>query len=594
MNVPPDPHPVTTQGNPHTHELDITRLRREFPLLSSRVHGKPLVYLDNGATSQKPRAVIEAVRRFYESENANIHRGVYALSQRATDAFEQARRTVQGFLNAASAREIIFTRGATESINLVATAYGGSQLGPGDEIVISAMEHHANIVPWQMLCGATGAVLKVIPVDEAGELRLDEYARLLGPRTRIVAVTQLSNALGTINDVVRITRMAKAVGAVVLIDGAQWVAHGPTDVRAIDCDFYVFSGHKVFAPTGIGVLYGRASLLEAMPPYQGGGDMIESVTFEKTTYADLPNKFEAGTPHIAGAIGLGVALEYLAGIGFERTMPHEHQLLQYAHQRLREVPGLRVIGNAANKGAVVSFVLEDPPISTYEAGVVLDGEGIAIRTGHHCCMPLMDRFRIAGTARASFAFYNTREDVDALADALLKLVANAQRDGRGQRDQRAPDDRARVDYPQPGGATVREAAAALVEDFALLDEREARDQYLLELGASLPSMPDALRTDTNRVRGCMSTVHLHARARPATADAIDFIADSDAPLVRGIIALLQRVFSGQSAREILEFDTAALLLDLGLDRHLTMSRRNGLEGMLKRIRAEAARRVAGS
>ncbi|MGF1545951.1 MAG: SufS family cysteine desulfurase [Thiotrichales bacterium] len=588
MNVPPHSGQAAVFSALRADAFDPAAVRRDFPLLRSRVHGKPLVYLDNGATSQKPKSVIESVRHFYSAENANIHRGVYALSQRATDAFEHARRTVQRFVNAASPREIVFTRGATESINLVASTFGRARLAAGDEIIVSELEHHANIVPWQMLCEATGAVLKVIPINDAGELRLDAYAGLLGPRTRLVAVTHLSNALGTINDVHTITRMAKAVGAAVLIDGAQWVAHGPTDVQAIGCDFYVFSGHKVFGPTGIGVLYGREALLEAMPPYQGGGDMIESVSFAKTTYAGLPNKFEAGTPHIAGAIGLGAAIDYLTGIGFAHTMPHEHQLLAYAQQRLREIPGLRIVGTAANKGAVISFVLEDPPISTYEAGVVLDNEGIAIRTGHHCCMPLMDRLGIAGTARASLAFYNTRDDVDALADALTRLVGAVRREARGG------ESGARAEtcvYPAPSAASVAAAAAGLIEDFELLDDREARDQYLLELGARLPPMPEAFKTDASRVRGCMSTVHLHARTCPERADAIDFVADSDAPLVRGIVALLQRVFSGQRAREILAFDTEALLRDLGLDRHLTMSRRNGLEGMLKRIRAEAARRA---
>ncbi len=581
---------MNASSDPQAVSLDVAALRRGFPILRTRVHGRPLVYLDNGATTQKPKAVIEAVRRFYEAENANIHRGLHQLSQRATDAFEQARRTVQRFLHAASPREIIFTRGATESINLVAQSFGRLHLKPGDEVVISAMEHHANIVPWQMVCEQTGARLRVIPIDEAGQLRMDEYARLLGPRTRIVAVTHLSNALGTINDVAAITRLAKAVGATVLIDGAQWVAHGPTDVQAIGCDFYVLSGHKLFAPTGIGVLYGREALLEVMPPYQGGGDMIERVSFEKTTYAGLPNKFEAGTPHIAGAIGLRAAIEYLTGIGFARTMPYERELLDYAHERLHGVPGLRIIGTAAEKGAVISFVLEDPPISTYETAVALDAEGIAIRTGHHCCMPLMERFGIAGTARASFAFYNTREEVDALAEVLGRLVVRVRREERNT--PRADGERAEdVVYPEPSAPTPREAADALIEDFALLDDREARDQYLLELGAKLLPMPEALKTEANRVHGCMSTVHLHARTRPGTVDGVDFLADSDAPLVRGIIALLQRVFSGQSARAILDFDTESLLLDLGLDRHLTMSRRNGLEGMLKRIRAEAARRA---
>ncbi|HEX4124746.1 MAG TPA: cysteine desulfurase, partial [Tepidisphaeraceae bacterium] len=384
------------------------------------VHGKPLVFLDNAATSQKPQSVIDTLDRYYQHQNANIHRGVYTLSQDATEAFEAARKKVANFINAPESREIIFTRGTTESINLVASSLGRSRLKSGDEILITGMEHHSNIVPWQLICEQTGAVLKVIPIDDRGELEMAALPGLLSDRTKIVAVVHLSNSLGTINPVKHITAAAHAAGAVVLIDGAQWVAHGPTDVSDIGCDFYAFSGHKIFGPTGIGALWGRAELLEAMPPYQGGGDMISSVTFAKTTYNAIPHKFEAGTPNIAGAIGLGAALDYVASIGFATFAPYEAELFDFAVKKLEDLPGLRLIGRARHRASVLSFVLEQ--VHPHDIGTVLDGQGIAIRTGHHCCQPVMDRFDIPATARASLALYNTRHEVDHLVDALREVI----------------------------------------------------------------------------------------------------------------------------------------------------------------------------
>jgi cysteine desulfurase/selenocysteine lyase len=399
--------------------FDVASVREDFPILDTRVGAHPLVYLDNAATSQKPQAVIDALSHYYGARNANIHRGVHYLSGAATDAYDQARVAVAKFLHAAEPRECLFVRGATEAINLVAATWGRKNLRTGDEILLTEMEHHANIVPWQLAAEATGATIKVIPISDRGELILDNLDKLLTPRVKMLAVTQVSNALGTVNPVAELIRRAHAVGAKVLVDGAQAVPHLPVDVRSLDCDFYAFSGHKIFGPTGIGILYGKAALLETLPPYQGGGDMIERVTFEKTTFRGLPERFEAGTPHISGAIGLGAALQYFAKIGPEAAAAHERDLLAYATAQVRAVPGLRIIGEAAEKVGVLSFVMEG--VHPHDIGTILDNEGIAIRAGHHCCQPLMRRLGIAGTARASFAFYNTRAEADRLTAALHKV-----------------------------------------------------------------------------------------------------------------------------------------------------------------------------
>jgi cysteine desulfurase/selenocysteine lyase len=400
---------------PHT-TLDVDAIRRDFPALRRRVYGQPLVYLDNAATTQKPQGVIDRLVRYYSEENANIHRGVHLLSVEATDAYDAAREQVRRFINAVELRAIVFVRGATEAINLVAATYGRARIGAGDEVVISEMEHHSNIVPWQMLCEEKGARLRVIPITDSGELRLDEYERLLNQRTRIVAVAHVSNALGTINPVDEIIRLAHDRGIPVVIDGAQAVAHMAVDVHAMGCDFYAFSGHKVFGPTGIGVLYGRAALLEDMPPYQGGGDMIRSVTFEETHYNDVPYKFEAGTPHIAGVVGLAAAIEYLTSIGLDRVAAHEHELLAYGTAALSEIPGLRLTGTAPRKAGILSFVIDG--IHPHDLGTILDRRGVAIRAGHHCCQPLMARLGVPATARASLALYNTRAEIDTLVASL--------------------------------------------------------------------------------------------------------------------------------------------------------------------------------
>ena len=399
-------------------KVDFNKIREDFPLLKRDMNGKPIVFLDSGASSQKPQYVIDAMNDYYQNQHANVHRGVYQLSQEATDAFEKARHLVQGFINAPSEKEVLFVRGTTEGINLVASSYGRKFLKEGDEVLISTLEHHSNIVPWQMACEQAGAHLKVIPINEAGELLMDEFDKLLNKRTKIVAVNHVSNALGTINPVEEIIEKAHAIGVPVLIDGAQAIPHMKVDVQALDADFYTFSGHKMFGPTGIGILYGKEKWLNAMPPYHGGGEMIETVTFEKTTYNELPHKFEAGTPDIAGVIGLGAAVEYMQTIGQEAISEHEHELLDYATTALEQIDGLKIIGTAKNKASVISFLLDGT--HPYDVGTILDKLGIAVRTGHHCTQPLMSRFCIPGTVRASFAFYNNKEDVD-------KLVAGVKR-----------------------------------------------------------------------------------------------------------------------------------------------------------------------
>ncbi len=393
--------------------LDVARIRADFPILNETINGKPLIYLDNAATSQKPRVVLDTITNYYCLMNANIHRGVHTLSMRATEAHDLARQTVKRFINAGDTREIIFVRGATEAINLVAQTYGRTHVGADDEVLITAMEHHSNIVPWQILCEDKGAHLKVAPINDRGELLLDEFEKLIGPRTKLVAVTHVSNALGTVTPLREMIAMAHRRGVPVLVDGAQAVPHFAVDVQALDADFYAFSGHKVYGPTGIGVLYGKRALLEAMPPYQGGGDMIASVTFEKTTYNVLPFKFEAGTPDIAGAIALGAALDYIMAVGMEKITAHEHDLLSYATEVVGAIPGVQLIGTATERAGALSFVLDG--VHPHDLGTILDREGIAIRTGHHCAQPVMERFQIPATARASFAVYNTREEVDALA-----------------------------------------------------------------------------------------------------------------------------------------------------------------------------------
>jgi cysteine desulfurase/selenocysteine lyase len=399
--------------------FDVARIREDFPILDQMINGKPLVYMDNAATTQKPRAVIDALVSYYSNDNSNVHRGVHTLSQRATDLYEEARTKVRVLLNAASDKEVVFVRGTTEGINLIAQTFVSNRIGPDDEIVISAMEHHSNIVPWQILCQERGAHLKVAPINDDGELLLDEFEALLGPKTKLVSIVHQSNALGTINPAAQIVALAHSYGAPVLLDGAQSIQHLKVDVRELDCDFYVFSGHKLYGPTGIGVLYGKEELLEQMPPYQTGGEMIKSVTYERTIYNDLPAKFEAGTPNIAGAVGLGAAIDYITNIGMDRIHAHEQDLLTYGTECLSGIGGLRLIGTAQEKASVLSFIMDSA--HPHDIGTILDTEGVAIRTGHHCAQPLMDRFGIPATARASLAFYNTKDEIDLLVKAIDRV-----------------------------------------------------------------------------------------------------------------------------------------------------------------------------
>ena len=403
-----------------TVTFDINKVREDFPILKQMVNGNPLVYLDNGATSQKPQSVIDAIVNYYTTTNSNVHRGVHTMSQQATDGYEGARAKIRQFINAGDDKEIIYTRNTTEGINLVAHSYGRQNVGPGDDIIVSNMEHHSNIVPWQMLCEEKGANLRVVPIDDTGELVMGEYEKMLSSRTKLVSITHVSNALGTVLPADQIVAMAHAHGAPVLLDGAQAVPHMPVDMKGLDCDFYVFSGHKLFGPTGIGILYGKAEYLEAMPPFLGGGEMIKSVTFEKTIYNDLPYKFEGGTPDIAGAIGLGAAIDYVDNLGFDWITAHEEELLRYGTEALSSIDGLRIIGTAEHKAGILSFVMDK--VHPHDIGTILDEQGIAVRTGHHCAQPVMARFQIPATARASLAFYNTKEDIDALVKGIDRVL----------------------------------------------------------------------------------------------------------------------------------------------------------------------------
>ncbi len=564
-----------------TTAFDIQKIRADFPALHQTIYdGRPLVYLDNAASTQKPQAVIDRLTAYYTREHSNVHRGVHHLSQRATDAYEAARARIARFINAPNARQVIYTRGTTEAINLVAASYGRSRLGEGDEVVISAMEHHSNIVPWQMVCQAQGARLRVIPVNERGEIVVDAYDGLLSERTKLVALVQVSNSLGTVNPVRRMIETAHARGIPVLIDGAQAVQHMPVDVQALDCDFYCFSSHKIFGPTGIGILYGKEHLLEAMPPYQGGGDMIETVSFEGTTYDGLPHKFEAGTPHIAGAVGLAAAVEYLDEVGLDAVAAYEHDLLAYAHEHLQAIDGLRLVGTAAQKASVVSFLLEDA--NPYDVGKILDELGIAVRTGHHCTMPLMQLFGIPGTVRASFALYNTRDEVDALVEGIHTV-----RQRLGTIRQRA---RASAPTATPTATPVDEAPPIaerrqeIVEEFDLFDDVNDKRDYLMELGEALPELDAAYRTERYRIHGCLAMVWLHTEARHGR---VYFQADSNAMITKGMIALLVRLLNGQPPQAILAADINAFMAQVDIPHMISAQRKNGLGAMIKRIKLDA-------
>ena len=563
-----------TVAKPIEAKFDVERVRADFPILEQKVHGKPLVYLDNAASSQKPRAVIEAIKHYYEHDHANVHRGVHALSERATELYEEARVKVQRFIGAPCLRELIFTRGTTDGINLIAQSFGRAHVHVGDEVILTALEHHSNIVPWQVLCWERHAHLRVVPITDGGELRLDELEKMINPSTKIISVAHVSNALGTINPLKKIIEMAHKKGVYVVVDGAQAAPHLRIDVRELDCDFYVFSGHKVYGPTGIGALYGKPQHLELMPPYQTGGDMISYVSFAKTTWNELPYKFEAGTPNIAGAIGLAAAVEYVEEIGRDAIAAHERRLLEYATKRVAAIPGVRIIGTAHEKAGVLSFIVED--IATLDVGTRLDLEGIAVRTGHHCCQPLMERFGIPGTARASFAMYNTMEEVDAFADALERIAAEA-------KPRELVSLNGEIHYPEAAAHTPQDAAEEIAEFFDAVEDWSEKYEHLIDIGSKLPPMQAALKAECNCVQGCQSTVYMHARKKPGTADVIEFLADSDADIVRGELALLQKLYSGQHARDVVAFDMPAFMQRIGLDKNLTQGRRNGLAEMVKRV-----------
>ncbi len=557
--------------------FDPLQVRRDFPILQTQMNGRPLVYLDNGATTQKPQAVIDAIVHYYTHLNANIHRGVYRLSQQATDEFEQSRTKVAKFIGATDATCCIFVRGTTEAINLVAQCWGKANLQPGDEVLLTQLEHHSNIVPWQLACAATGATIRTIPMTDNGELDLSGLEQLINKSTKMVALQNVSNALGTVHDVAKIIAWAKEVGAKVLVDGAQSVGHFPTNVGQLGCDFFTFSGHKLFGPTGIGVLWGRRELLTSMPPYQGGGDMIETVSFERSTYAPLPNRFEAGTPDIAGAVGLGAAIDYLKELDFTQIMAHEADLLEYATAELGRIEGLSIVGTAKHKAGVISFVCDD--IAALDIGMALDREGIAVRTGHHCCMPLMRRLNVSGTTRASLAFYNTREDIDALATALRKMIA--------ARSAAGPKVETTIEFARAIANTPSEAADALAEEFLAFDDRESKTELLIDMARRLPHTFQQLKPICQAVPGCMSEVYLLGRPQPDAPERFEFVADSNAEIVRGLIAVLLHLFSGQDARQLLEFNVEDFFRRIGLDQFVSSQRRSGLDGMIRNIRTLA-------
>ncbi|WP_036228435.1 SufS family cysteine desulfurase [Marinobacterium jannaschii] len=549
-------------------------IRRQFPLLSQRVNGQPLVYLDNAATTQKPQAVINAVRDYYRQYNANVHRASHALSAQSTLRFEQARQDVAGFINAVSSREVIWSRGATEAINLVACSWGDSNLKAGDEILLSTLEHHANIVPWQLLAQRTGALIRVIPLLENGDLDLDALQQLLTENTRLVAISHASNALGTINPIKQIVQAAHAVGALVLVDGSQAVPHFAVDVQALDCDFYVFSGHKLFAPTGIGVLWGRQALLEAMPPWQAGGEMIERVSFNGTTFNQLPFKFEAGTPNIAGVIGLGAAVRWLHDQDRQKLEQQEARLLQRAIEGCNTIPGFERIGTAQHQVSLLSFMLQGQ--HQQDIGLLLDQQGIAVRTGHHCAMPLMESLGIPGTTRASFAFYNTEAEVDRFIEALDQ-IARSESSGCAN-----PQPRREVSpfIDSPYGRDIR--AEALEQQLTAIRDWNSRYREIMMLGKKLPSLPVDLRREEYRVQGCESTAWL---VMERTDDGLlHFLADADARIIRGLIALVLAAFNHKSPAQILSFDIDRYFARLDLEKHLSPSRGNGLRAIIEQIR----------
>ena len=560
-----------------TAPFDPDSIRRQFPVLSQEVHKHPLIYLDNAATTQKPASVINALQNYYQYGNANVHRAAHYLSAKATHAFEEARETVRHFLHAAHTEEIIWTRGTTEAINLVANSWGLSELKPGDEILLSYLEHHANIVCWQMLAGNTGAVLKVVEIDENGDIDFDHYLKQLTPKTKLLAVTHTSNAIGTVTPVQNMIAAAKNIGATVLIDGAQAVAHQKVDVQKLGCDFYVFSGHKLYGPTGIGVLYGKRELLNAMPPWQSGGEMIERVSFSGTTFNTLPFKFESGTPHIAGAIGLAKAIEFLQQFDMNQILAHENHLLKLAEDGLKKIKGIRIIGQARHKAPVISFVSDQ--LHSQDIGLLLDQQGIAVRTGHHCAMPLMERLNLSGTVRASFALYNTVDDVQQFIKALEQL----HNDGLP-----SVSEQQKTITEVPDIYTLPFILEDIRQSIAALKNWQDKYRQIMLLGKKLPGLPDHLKTEDVKIRGCESTVWLHHYYDDETMH-LHFSADSDARIIRGLIALVLVALSGKKAEDVEQTDLDNWFHELDLFNHLSPSRGNGLKAIIDEIRSTAHR-----
>ena len=555
-----------------------TRIRADFPTLRQEVYGHPLVYLDSAASSLKPQCVIDCLANYYTNEHSNVHRGVHYLSQRATERYEASRQRLAKFIGAPSERSIVFTRGTTEAINLVASTFGRKHIRRGDEILTTVMEHHSNLVPWQLLAQEREARLRVWDVLPDGTLDMDAFVDQMNDRTRLITLGHVSNSLGTLNPVEQIIKEAHTRDIAVLIDGAQGLPHLPLNMEALNCDFYCASSHKAYGPTGIGFLYGRQAILEELPPWHGGGDMIEEVHRTSSTWADVPHKFEAGTPNIAGVIGMAAAIDYIDNIGIEYLRRKEKTLLQYAHSQVNTVPGLRIVGTSPEKVGVLSFLLEGK--HPYDVGYALDQTGIAVRTGHHCTMPLMEHLGIPGTVRASLGAYNTKQDIDLLVTRLKEIVV-------GPRTHTGPTTtgaHTRTNGNPPNGETIQSRKTAILEDMELFDDANGRREYLIELGEDLPAMRASLKTEANRIHGCLAMVWLHSTVRNGR---IYFEADSDALITRGMIALLIRLMDGQLPRSILETDLIALINDVGLPSLITARRKNGLNHMVARIQREA-------
>ena len=560
----------------HSSVID-THIRSCFPTLKQKVYGQPLIYLDSAASSLKPECVIDCLSNYYANEHSNVHRGVHYLSQRATQRYEAARQRVAQFIGAPSDRSIIFTRGTTESINLVASTFGSKYIRSGDEILTTVMEHHSNLVPWQQLAQRQGAHLRVLDVSISGTISADAFVRQMNNRTRLLALGHVSNSLGTLHPVEEIIQEAHKRNIMVLLDGAQGLPHLPLDMKTLDCDFYCASSHKAYGPTGVGFLYGKEEILEDLPPWHGGGDMIDQVFRTSSTWADVPHKFEAGTPNIAGIIGMSAAIDFMDSVGMDVLRKKEKTLLEYAHQQASTVPGLSIVGSATDKVGVLSFILEGH--HPYDVGYALDQAGIAVRTGHHCTMPLMDYFGISGTVRASLGAYNTNDDIDAFISRLMEIVTSSSTQRKavetnGQSVSHADD------HP-----TIEIRKASLLEDLELFDDADDRREYVIELGESLEALDASLKTEANRIHGCLAMVWLHTTVHDGR---IYFKADSDALITRGMIALLIQLMDGQYPRDILKTDLFALIDEVGLPELITARRKNGLNRMIERIQKEAS------